>query len=109
MTNPVNVCGQRTSGSGQPAWSGASPLTAGLRGSRQPMVGAGWGPALGLALIREDRRCGIVGYTNRQLPPTQRHEWVQEQKEKTMIRSLTRLEGRNRLRMLLALLAVAAA
>jgi predicted lipoprotein with Yx(FWY)xxD motif len=42
-------------------------------------------------------------------PPAQRHGRVQEQKEKAMIRSLTQLEAGKRLRMLLALLAVAAA
>jgi len=57
--------------------------TARLPGSRQPMVGAGWGLAWGLALMRRDRRRGIVGYTaNRQRPPAQGPGRLQEQRRK---------------------------
>ena len=75
------------------------------------MVRAGWGAGPGAGadsgrpLVRHRRLPGgIVRF-----PPAQGHGRVQEQKEKAMIRPFTRLEARNRLRMLLALLAVAAA
>jgi predicted lipoprotein with Yx(FWY)xxD motif len=64
--------------------------------------------AWGLTLMRRDRKHGIVDNTrNRQHPPGAGARAVQE--EKAMIRSLTRLKARNRLRILLALPALAAA
>ena len=72
------------SGSGQPAGSGASPPAARLRGSRQPMAGAGWGAGLGAGadaagpLARHRRlRGGIVG-----VPPAQGPGRVLEQRRK---------------------------
>ena len=47
------------------------------------MVGAGWGLAWGLALIRGDRWRGIVGYGEIvSVPPARGHGRIQEQRRK---------------------------
>ena len=74
------------------------------------MVGLAGGMVWGLALIREDRWRGIVGYTAETPgPPGAGVRGGPGAMEKAMIRSLTRLEARNRLRMPLALPAKAEA
>jgi predicted lipoprotein with Yx(FWY)xxD motif len=65
--------------------------------------------AWGLALMRPERWQSIVGFMGPSASPGVGRDHIQAAKEKAVIRSLARLEAMNRLRMLLAVLAVAVA